>query len=269
MDLQELITRGRFIFSKAPERLRLFELINGRRNTVELAKIADRHVNNVRRDLQLLSDGGLTQAKADKNGADLKVDGFPVYEKVPLARTVPSAYFRGPSRVLSTSRSKTHGQPKGNPSRKRKVPALALPTETELLDICHEGEDQHYEFKSQGTEAKKLTREIAAMLHTRQGGFLFYGVDDAGTIQGSDVTRQELDQAVQNSVKNTISPAAPTVKLHTVKALGYEVVVIAVPPWNRKDVYQYEERILIRKGTNVFAAKPEEIRKLHRGEYVV
>ncbi|MGD0579372.1 MAG: hypothetical protein ABSC08_10630 [Bryobacteraceae bacterium] len=80
--------------------------------------------------------------------------------------------------------------------------------------------------------------------------------------------RQKLDQALHNSVKNTISPAA-TVKLYTIKALGHEVVVVAVAPWNRKDVYQFEEKILIRKGTNVFAAKPEEIRRLHRGEYVV
>ena len=106
------------------------------------------------------------------------------------------------------------------------------------------------------------------MLHTRQGGFIFDGVDDDGTVQGADVSRQRLDQALQNSVKNTISPAA-TVKLYTVKTLGHEVVVIGVAPWNRKDVYQFKEKILIRKGTNVFAAKPEEIRKLHRGEYLV
>src|SRR5690349_23334858 len=86
MDLQELITRGRFIFSKASERLGLFELVNGRRNTPELAKITRRHVNNIRRDLQLLSDGGLIQAKDGKDGSPLKVGGFPIYEKVPLDR---------------------------------------------------------------------------------------------------------------------------------------------------------------------------------------
>ena len=267
MDLQELITRGRFIFSKAPERLRLFELVNGRRNTPTFAKMTRRHVNNVRRDLQLLSDGGLIQPRADKNGATLKVDGFPVYEKVPLARTVPTAYFRGTTKALSAP-SKAREASAVKPTKAKRPPPLRLPTETELLDICRHGEDQLFEFKGQGTDTKKIAREIAAMLHTRQGGLILYGVDDAGTIEGADMTRQKLDQAVQNSVKNTISPAA-VVKLHSVQALGHEVVIIAVPPWNRKDVYHYEERVLIRKGTNVFAAKPEESRKLHRGQYVV
>jgi hypothetical protein len=40
--------------------------------------------------------------------------------------------------------------------------------------------------------------------------------------------------------------------------MGNEVLVIIVPPWNRRDVYQFDEKVLIRKGTNVFAAKPEE-----------
>ena len=267
MDLQELITRGRFIFSKAHERLRLFELVNGRRNTPELAKMTRRHANNIHRDLQVLANSELIQAKPDKSGGAHKVDGYPVYEKVPLARTIPTAYFRGPSKALSAP-SRTRGAPASKPNKAKRPAPLPLPTETELLDICRDGEDQLFEFKGQGTDTKKIAREIAAMLHTRQGGFIFYGVDDAGTIQGADMTRQKLDQAVQNSVKNTIAPAA-VVKLHSVKTLGHEVVVIAVPPWNRKDVYHFEERVLIRKGTNVFAVKPEESKKLHRGQYVI
>lgn len=268
MDLQELITRGRFIFSKAPERLRLFELLNGRRNTPDLSKITHRHVNNISRDLKLLLDGGLIQPKEGRNGDFLKVNGFSVCEKVPLARTVPTSYFRGPTRPLATTSPKSRAQSAPRRDKNRRPTPLPIPTETELLDICSRGEDQAYEFKAQATEARKITREVAAMLHTRQGGLILYGVDDDGTVQGADVSRQKLDQALQNSVKNTISPAA-IVKLYAVKTLGHEVVVIAVAPWNRKDVYQFEERILIRKGTNVFAAKPEEIRKLHRGEYVV
>jgi hypothetical protein len=267
MDLQELITRGRFIFSKAPERLRVFELVNGRRNTQGIAKMTRRNANNIHRDLQVLSNSELIRPKTDKNGDPVKADGLPVYEKVPLARTIPTAYFRGPSRAFGAS-SRSRVQSASKSSKAKRPAPLPIPTETELLDICKNGEDQLYEFKGQGADSKKITREIAALLHTRQGGYILYGVDDDGTIQGSDVSRQKLDQAVQNSVKNTISPAA-TVKLHSVKALGHEVVVIAVPPWNRKDVYHFEERVLIRKGTNVFAAKPEESRKLHRGQYVI
>ncbi len=97
---------------------------------------------------------------------------------------------------------------------------------------------------------------------------IFYGVDDDGAIQGSDVKRQRFDQPLQNSVKNSISPAV-MVALKSISVMGSELLIIIVPPWNRKDVYQFDEKVLIRKGTNVFAAKPEELKKLHRGEYVV
>ena len=137
-----------------------------------------------------------------------------------------------------------------------------------MLDICKTGEDQTLEFKAAGTDVRKITKEIAAMLHTRLGGIILYGVDDDGTIQGSDMTRQKFDQPLQNSIKNSIAPAA-VVALKSVSVLGSELLVVIVPPWNRRDVYQFAERVYLRKGTNVFAAKPEELRKLHRGEYVI
>jgi len=269
MDLQELINRGRFIFSKAPERLRVFELVNGKRIVPEISKSAKRHVNSVHRDLRLICDAGLIQPKTNKDGESVKRNGFPVYEKVPLARAVSITYFRGSAKQFAPgpSRSKAKSATKTTAGKKKLKP-LSIPAENELLDICREGEDQLYEFKGQGTEARKIAREVAAMLNTKRGGFVIYGVDDVGTIQGSDMSRQKLDQAVQNAVKDSISPAA-TVRLHSVKALGYEVIAILVPPWNREDVYQYDGRVLIRKGTNVFAAKPEESKKLHKGKSVI
>jgi predicted HTH transcriptional regulator len=77
-----------------------------------------------------------------------------------------------------------------------------------------------------------------------------------------------LARALQNSVRNSISPAA-NIRLHSVQVIGSAVIIIFVPPWNKKDVYQFDEKILIHKGTNVFAAKPEEVRKLHSGRYVI
>jgi len=267
MDLQEMILRGRFIFSGAGQRLRVYELVNGKRNTAEIARLVKRHVNNVRRDLTIINDAELIQPKM-KNGQSLESNGFPVYEKVPLGRTVPLSYFEGPparlpaSSVTATAKSSSKGYVTKKPS------ALGLPSETEILDICRNGEDQISEFKGQGTDFNKISREVAAMLNTREGGRVFYGIDDAGTIQGSDISRQQFDQGLQNSIRNTISPAE-TVRLHSVSVVGSEVLVVIVPPWNRSDVYQFEGRVLLRKGTNVFFAKPEESKKLHKGIYVV
>jgi len=266
--LQELITRGRFIFSKAPERLKVFELVNSKRNTEEIARLSRRHANSIRRDLQFLDDAGLIRSKCGRDGKPIRTTGFPVYEKVPLARTVSLAYFRGPIRWATTPSSQQSLMAGAKKERVKQSKPLAVPAERDILDICKHGEDQVYEFKGQGSEVAKLTREIAAMLNTRQGGMILYGIDDSGTIQGTDISRQKLDQPLQNSLRNTISPAA-TVRLHSVSVIGHEILVVIVPPWNRRDVYHYEGRVLVRKGTNVFVVKPEESKRLHRGDYVI
>jgi predicted HTH transcriptional regulator len=262
MDLQELISRGRFIFAGAPERLKLFGLVDGRKTAGEIAKRTKRYVNNVHRDLRQLNDVGLIQERK-KDGVVQKKDGFTLYEKTPLARAVPLSYFSGPTKIPKSKMTAHSSKVK----RKRPAP-LPLPSENEIIDMCEKGEDQILEFKAAGTDVRKIAKEIAAMLNTRGGGMIFYGVEDNGKIQGSDVSRQKFDQPLQNSVKNSIAPAA-TVTLRSVTVVGSEVLVIIVPPWNRKDVYQFDEKVLVRKGTNNFAAKPEESRKLHNGQYVI
>jgi predicted HTH transcriptional regulator len=145
---------------------------------------------------------------------------------------------------------------------------LSIPTEAEILEIAKAGEDQLHEFKAPGTEAAKLTKEIAAMLNTSRGGMVLYGIEDDGTIAGSDVSRQKLDQPLQNSVKNGVSPAA-TIRLSGVTVLGSEILVIIVPPWNRRDIFQFQEKFYVRKGTNVFVLKPEELKEMHNGRAVI
>lgn len=267
-DLQELIFRGRFAMADAPERLAVFDLVNGKRNTQDIAKVTKRHVNNIRRDLTILADIGLIQPR-NENGKTVKVDGFPIYEKIPLARAIPLRYFQSPARLPKAAQDDLKiSNGKNNSSSKRKPRPLSVPTEQEILDIAKNGENQLYEFKGQGTDARKITREIAAMLNTSQGGIVFYGIDDDGNIEGSDVTVQKLDQPLQNSIKNSISPAI-VVRIHSVTVMGSTVIVIVAPPWNKKDVYQFDEKILIRKGTNVFAARPEEVKQLHAHKPVI
>lgn len=267
--LQELISRGRFAFAGAPARLDAFALVDGRRNTKDIATKAKRHVNNIRRDLTLLSDVGLIAQKVDADSQPVTKNGFPVYEKVPLARAISMRYFTGPAAVPDGSRSdRAAGNGVVGRGRERGRQALTVPSENEILEIAKNGEDQIYEFKRQGVEVQKITREIAAMLNTEQGGLIFYGIDDDGTIGGTDVSRQKLDQPLQNSLRNTVSPTA-TVSLRSVKVLGTEILIVIVPPWNKRDVYQLDGRVLIRKGTNVFVARPDEARALHQGKVVV
>jgi predicted HTH transcriptional regulator len=263
MDLQELISRGRFVFAAAPERLRVYGLVDGRRTAKELAKVTKRHVNNVHRDLRRLADIGLIEERT-KGGEIMEKDGHALWDKTPLARTVPLSYFSGPVR-LADRKDTVMAAPKAKAKRPQPLP---VPSENEVLDMCRSGEDQTIEFKAAGTDVRKITKEVAAMLHTRLGGMILYGIQDDGTISGSDVSRQKFDQPLQNSIRNSIDPAA-VVSLKSASVMGTEVLVVIVPPWNRREVYLFDEKVYLRKGTNVFAAKPEELRRLHRGEYVI
>lgn len=56
--------------------------------------------------------------------------------------------------------------------------------------------------------------------------------------------------------------------MRSIRAIGTELIAVLVPPWNRRDIYFYEERVYVRKGTNVFVATPDEIKRLHRGQHV-
>jgi len=83
-----------------------------------------------------------------------------------------------------------------------------------------------------------------------------------------NLARQKFDNRLQNSLKHTISPSV-TITIKSVKVIGNEIIIVLIPAWNKKDVYQYDGGTLIRKGTNDFPASPDEIRKLHEGKYVV
>src|SRR3954454_6401103 len=170
MDLQEMITRGRFIFSAAPGRLSVFELLDGRRSTEELAKSLRRHVNSIRRDLTTMENAGLIQLKSAKDGSS------GAYEKVPLAKTIPLRYFRAsPAPNLKARKLTEETNPPNRKPFNRSNP-VPMPTEQDVLDICKNGEDQLYEFKAAGTEARKLAREACAMMNTKDGGIILYGV---------------------------------------------------------------------------------------------
>jgi len=265
VELQELVSRGRFVFAGAPKRLEVFKLINGKRNTKEIALKSGRGFKAVLNDIRKLKDMGLIRTKMDKNGKILRKNGCIIYEKVPLLKHVPISYFKESSRGKKIVRRERISKE----TKKSKLSPLHVPSEKEILDICRHGEDQIYEFKASGVKIKKITKEIAAFLNTKNGGLIFYGIDDDGYIHGSDFRRQDFDQALQNSIRNTISPQ-PNIEIKESTVIGHKVLIIVVPPWDRKTIYQYklEGKFYIRKGTNNFVVTPEELKKLAKGEYV-
>ena len=264
MQIQELISRGRFIFSGAPRRLEVFGLINGKRSSKEIAKRTGRTLSSVLQDIQKMRDMGLIQPKTNAGGNPLRKDGGTLYEKVPLMRHVPTSYFQGTNKLPKSVKEVS------KKTKRYTLRPLSIPSMTGILDICKNGENQLYEFKDPRVEIPKITKEIAAFLHTKNGGLLFYGIDDDGSIVGSDLRRQDFDQSLQNSIRNTISPQ-PNVEIKEKEVLGHKVIIVVIPPWDRKSLYQYKKdgRYYIRKGSNVFVATPNELKKLGKGKIVV
>jgi len=264
--LQEMISRGRFIFSKAPRRFEVFSLINGKRTGKDIARKVGRSQSSVLQDIQMLRDLGFIVEKEDSDGTIVKKNGSTVFEKTSLVKHVPDSYFKG---VADTS-VLTKQELSSKKVKSSTSPKIHVPNENEILDVCKHGEDQLHEFKAPGTSTDKIAKEIAAFLHTRHGGLVLYGVEDDGSIVGTDLSRQEFDQRIQNSVRNTISPT-PKIEVKERNVLGSTILLIVIPPWNRKPIYQYtkSERYYIRRGTNVFALKPDEMEKIGKGEYVV
>jgi hypothetical protein len=265
VEIQELVTRGRILFSGAPARIEVFKLVNGKRSAKELSRKLGRSTNAVLNDLLKMKDLELILPKLDKNGKEVKKADSIVYEKAPLIRHIPISYFNDYTKIAKQS---VKAKALGGKTKSKKLLSLQLPSETEILDICRHGEDQIYEFKAAGTDIKKLTKEGAAFANTKLGGIIFYGVEDDGTIAGTDKRKQELDQPLQNSIRNAVSPSL-IIDIAEKDVLGHKIILIRIPAWNRKDVYQYEGRVYIRLGTNAFVAKPEQTKRLHKGIPIV
>jgi len=263
VDLQELIVRARFIFSNAPKRYDVFKLVNGRNSTKDISKKTGRSLSAICQDIEKLRDFELISEKTDNTGT-VKKEGAIIYEKTPLIKHISNTFFDDVSDT--TKLVKRHVKKSQSPTLRT---TISTPSENTILDICKDGEDQLYEFKSPGVKMENLSEEIAAYLHTKNGGIIFYGVDDNGILIGSDISRQVFDQRLQNSIRHNINPA-PHIEIINKDVIGTKIILIKIPPWDRKNLYQYvkKERYLIRKGTNKFALKPEELKKLSKGEYI-
>jgi len=264
MNLQELVARARLLFEGAPKRRQVFNLVNGKKSGKEIARKSGKSLSATLQDLQKMKDLELVALKVSDNGIVLKKENSTVYEQVPLLKHLPDSYFDEPEKVAAAKPKKTTS----NKSRNTVMQTVAIPSIQQILDICNSGEDQLYEFKGVGIAMDKLAKEICAFANTKQGGIIFYGVEDDGAIENSDVTKQKFDQSIQNSIKHNITPT-PAVKIIGKDILGYKIILIIISSWNRKDVHHFQDAIYIRRGTSVFKAKADEARKLHNGEYVI
>lgn len=102
----------------------------------------------------------------------------------------------------------------------------------DLQDAVAKGEGLHTEFKRKLPEWEKLMREIVAFANT-QGGTVFIGVDDDGTISGTRDPR-EIEEALDMFIQEYTQPV-PFYRLETIPLSAKRAVVaIHVPESDSK-----------------------------------
>ncbi|MEM0143952.1 MAG: ATP-binding protein [Candidatus Parvarchaeum sp.] len=143
-----------------------------------------------------------------------------------------------------------------------------IPSKEKILKILKRGENQIYEFKREETKIDHLVKTICAFANTKRGGLIFYGVDDSGKVIGTAEKKQKLDECLQNSILNTIDPPL-IIDIAEKPIENLKILIIHIPPRNLEKFYQYRGTTFIRKGTNVFIAKSDEIKKLYSRKNII
>lgn len=128
----------------------------------------------------------------------------------------------------------------------------------ELRALVKGGESQQVEFKRSTGQRTEAARTVCAMLNTR-GGFVLFGVTNAGEICGQEVTAGTLAGIVHEisriDPRPLISPdVVPVDDRHS-------VILLRVPEANRGAVYTFDARPYVRVGPTTMVMEQAEYRQ--------
>ena len=95
----------------------------------------------------------------------------------------------------------------------------------ELLEIVGRGEDSRHQFKADVTNAVSLAAEMVAFSNS-DGGMLFIGVADDGTVHGLDTPDiHRINQLIANAASTHIRPAVNPITENVQVAAGVVIVI--------------------------------------------
>lgn len=137
-----------------------------------------------------------------------------------------------------------------------------MTTRTELLEIIRNGENSGVEFKRDTLQNRDLAKELVAFSNL-QGGTVFLGVDDDGSIVG--ITRPELEEWVMTACRDKIRPAIiPFFEVVRAVEPGKDVAIVRVT--HGYDVHSVwhnnGSRYYIRVGSQSREASHQELGRL-------
>lgn len=139
----------------------------------------------------------------------------------------------------------------------------------ELLEIIQRGEDSRHQFKKNIDNQDSLAAEMVAFSNT-EGGQLFIGVNDDGTIAGltSDDVRR-LNNMISNVSSQLINPAINTITENFEFEKGL-VMLVTVPDGISKPYMDKNGTIWIKSGSDKRrATSREEIQRIFQKEGII
>lgn len=134
---------------------------------------------------------------------------------------------------------------------------------SELLERIENGENSGVEFKRDDIRPEQLAKEIVAMSNF-QGGHIFLGVDDDGSISG--LRRENTEEWVMNVISEKVHPVILPFYEQVKMDDGLFVAVLTFPQGNSKPYvlkHQGEEKVYIRVGSTSRPATREQQMRLY------
>lgn len=110
----------------------------------------------------------------------------------------------------------------------------------EVIQLTQQGEGLHAEFKKKATHPEKIVREVIALANT-EGGLLFIGVDDNGTVSGQKYIEDEvyvMDKAIQELVFPPLHFSKSLIPFNDKKGVG--VAIYKIPKSENRPHFMLE-----------------------------
>jgi predicted HTH transcriptional regulator len=95
-----------------------------------------------------------------------------------------------------------------------------------IKELIAVGEGLKVEFKQRFSTHNKIAKEIIAFANTK-GGFLFFGIDDDGSIYGVE-SEKEIAELIKETTENYCEPKIDY-KIEFIQISGIEIVIVEIP----------------------------------------
>lgn len=132
-------------------------------------------------------------------------------------------------------------------------------TKEEIIRLIEDGENSAVEFKTADVKIDSLAGEMVAFSNTN-GGVIFLGVDDTGTITGLNAKRN-IEEWVANIARNNVIPPIQT-QYYEIEIQQKQIGVLEIAKGKDKPYQTINHQFLIRVGSTNRVTTQAELMRL-------